>query len=106
MDDSKLNSKRNYDDIKGLINSVKRFSVNKRMQFGLHQCVKVIFKKISLVKSKNITVNLNTEITEVEHNETYKYFGMKKANGVSHTTNKDKIRKEFYWVMRLVSKTV
>ena len=43
------------------------------MQFGLEKCANVIFKEDLQVKSKTITLVTNTEITELEHNKTYKY---------------------------------
>ena len=43
------------------------------MEFGLEKCVRVSFKKGILVKSKNITLDINTEIIKLEHNKAYKY---------------------------------
>ena len=53
------------------------------MQFGLEKCEKVTFKKGALVKSKNINLDINIEITELEDNKTYKYFGINEANGIN-----------------------
>ena len=36
------------------------------------------------------------EITELEHNKTYKYFGINEMNGINHAIDKEKIRKDFY----------
>ena len=38
------------------------------MRFGLEECL-----KRSIPKSKNITLDINMEITELEPNKTYKY---------------------------------
>ena len=46
------------------------------MQFDLGKWAKVIFKKNSQVTSKNITIEINTEITDLEHFKTNKYLGI------------------------------
>ena len=64
------------------------------MQFGLDKHVKVVFRKGLQIKSKIIMWNINTEITELEHNKIYKYLGINEVNDINHTMNKEKIRKE------------
>ena len=61
------------DDLEGLLNIVRKVSDDIGMQFGLDKCVKVTFKKVSQANSKNITLNVNMEITVLEHNKTNKY---------------------------------
>ena len=61
-----------------------------RMQFGPNKCKIVTLKKGSLVKSKNITQDINTEITELEGYKTHNYAGLNQANGINH---KEKIKK-------------
>ena len=68
----------------------KRFSDDIRMQFGLDSCAKVTFWKGLQVKSKDITLNINTEIIELEHNKTNEYLGINKANSINHIMNKEK----------------
>ena len=72
------------------------------MQFGLEKCAKVTCKKGLPVKSKNITLDINPEITELEHNKTYEYLGIDQSNGINYTMNKEKIRKEFYRRIRAI----
>ena len=64
MDDLKLYAE-NDDNLEGQPNTLKRFSDDIRMQFDLDVKfdVKVTFKKGLQVKSKNITIDINTEIT-------------------------------------------
>ena len=69
---------RNDDDLESLLSSVKRFSDDIGIQFGPDKWAKVTFKKGSLVKSKCINLNINTEITKLEYNKSYKYFGINK----------------------------
>ena len=58
--------------------------------FYLEKWAEVPFRKGSLVKSKNIAFDINTENKDLEHNKTYKYFGINKANGIIRTINKEK----------------
>ena len=48
--------------LEGLLSTVKLFSDNIRIQYGLEKYAKVTFRKGSLVKSKNVKLGLNTEI--------------------------------------------
>ena len=91
MDDLKLYTEYD-DDLKGLLSTIKRFIDDIGMQFSLEKCVKVAVKKGSPIKSKNITLYINTEITGLEHNKIYKYEGINEANGINHTIKKGKKR--------------
>ena len=44
------------------------------------------------MKSKNITLNMNTEITELEH-KISKYLGINKTNSINYNINREKVRK-------------
>ena len=59
------------------------------MQLSLDKHVKVTFKKGSLVKSKKISLDQNTKITELEQNGTYRYSGINEANGINHIIIKE-----------------
>ena len=48
----------------------------------------------SIVNYKNITLDMSTEITELEPNKIYRYWVIKEANRITHITNKEKMRKE------------
>ena len=60
---------KNYVNLSDLLSIVKRFCVAISMQFVLDTCLKVTLKKGSLVKSKNIIMNINAEIIELEQNK-------------------------------------
>ena len=103
MDHLKLYAK-NENDLQSLLSTIKRCSDYIGMQFGLDKCAKVKFKKDLLVKSKNITLYINTEIRELEKNKTNKYLGINEANGINHTIIKEKLRNEFYRRIRAILK--
>ena len=63
MDDLKLYAK-NDDDLESLLSTVKRFNDDIGIHFDLDYYANITFKKALLVKSKNITLEINTEITE------------------------------------------
>ena len=88
MDDSKLCAKNNV-DLKGLVSTVKRFGGDLGMQFGSEKCAKVTFKRGSLVDSRKIILDINTEINEFAQNKTSKYLENTEANGINHTINKE-----------------
>ena len=69
---------------------MKRFNDDIGIRLGPDKWAKVTFKKGSLVKSKCINLNINTEITKLEYNKTNKYFGINEKKGISHTINKKK----------------
>ena len=71
------------------------------MWFGLEKSAKVTFKKGSLAKTKIFTPDINTEITKLEYNKTYEYFGIDEANGINHMIKK----KEFYRRIRIIWRT-
>ena len=52
----------------------------------MDNCTKVPFKKDLLVKSKNNTLDRNTEIVVLEANRTFKY----EVNGINNTVNEEK----------------
>ena len=81
---------KNDDNLEGLLSTLKRFSDNIRKQSGREKCAKVTFKKGSLVKSKNISLDINTDITGLEHNKIYEYLKINEVNGINHTINKEK----------------
>ena len=60
------------------------------MHLGLDEYTKVTFKKGSSVKFQNITLDINTNITELEHNKTNKYLGITPSEFINHKTRKDK----------------
>ena len=55
--------------------------------------------------SKNITLDINTEITVLGCNKTNKYLGTNKGNAINHIIIKEKMRKEFYRKIRAISRT-
>ena len=43
------------------------------MEFGLEKCAKASFKKVKLVSTRNIVIDDDTEIPELDQEGVYKY---------------------------------
>ena len=104
MDDLKLYAK-DDSDLEGLLQTVKRFSDDIGMQFGLSKCAKATFKRGKLVSATNIHLDLNTTIRELEQNDTYKYLGIDEGDGIQHSLMKERLRKEYYRRVRAILKS-
>ena len=104
MDDLKLFA-RNDNELTGLLDTMKKFSADIGMQFGLDKCAKVTFMKGKIVKTENITLDVSNTIRELEQEGAYKYLGIKEAEEVSNAANKEKVRKEFYRRVRAILPT-
>ena len=104
MDDLKLFAK-NDQDLEGLLNTVKEFSNDIGMEFGLDKCAKASFVRGKLQKTLSINLDIDTAIRDLDPEETCKYLGVKEGDGINHASVKEKIRKEYYRRIRLVLKT-
>lgn len=89
---SKLFAKHD-DNLEGLLQTVKNFSNDIGIKFGLDKCVKATLEAGGLIKSTLIKLENNT-IKELQQEEVYEYLGVSKTNGVQHATLKKKIRNE------------
>ncbi|XP_063591903.1 uncharacterized protein LOC134768991 [Penaeus indicus] len=104
MDDLKLFAKSDQ-DLEGLLTTVKCFSDDIGMEFGLDKCAKASFVKGTLKATSSVTLDLDTTIRELDPEEAYKYLGVSEGNGINHTSMKEKVREEYYRRIRLVLKT-
>ena len=101
MDDLKLFAK-NDQQLQGLINIVKQFSDDIRMEFGLNKCAKATFFRGTLMKAKNITLDTTTIIKDLEPEESYKYLRVTEGDGIQHSSTREKIRKECFRRVRSI----
>ena len=65
MDDLKTYA-RNDDKQEVLLATVKTFSLDIRMEFGLEKCAKATFRKGRLTQTSSIELDINTTIKEQE----------------------------------------
>ena len=104
MDDLKLYRKNEY-ELDGLLKTVKTFSDDIGMTFGLAKCAKATFITGTLKYTTSIVIDTDTKIKELDQEETYKYLRTKKVDGIQHGKMKEKIRKECYRRVRGVLKS-
>ena len=104
MDDLKTFAK-NDSQQEELLHTVKLFSDDICMKFGLDKCAKATFKKGKLTATSDLQLELNTVIKELDQEGTYKYLGVNEGDGIQHAAMKEKIRKEYYRRVRLAIKS-
>ena len=71
MDDLKLYAS-NDNELEGLLKTVKAFSDDIGMEFGLSKCAKATFKKEKLEQTKNVVLDDESVIKELDQEGTYK----------------------------------
>ena len=69
MDDLKLYGKKNK-ELDGLLCTVKKFSDDIGMEFGLYKCAKTTFIRGRLTSTSEIKLNEDTSIRELHQGET------------------------------------
>jgi len=72
MDDLKLIAK-SEEELQKERQTVKNFTDDIHMEFGLEKYAKIAFKRGKLVHLQNLVIDINREIQELEHGKTYKY---------------------------------
>jgi threonyl-tRNA synthetase len=77
MDDLKLIAK-SEEELRKQIQTVKTFSDDIHMDFGLEKYAKITFKKGKLIHSQNLVIAINREIQELEQRKTYKYLAIER----------------------------
>ena len=103
MDDLKLFAK-NDDQIDSLVNTVRFFSDDIKMEFGLPKCGVLIMKRGKVIKSERISMLDGKMIKNIEEGG-YKYLGILEADGVKHEEMKDQIKEEYIRRVRNILKS-
>ena len=99
IDDLKLygNSKK---EAKRLTHTVRIFSKDIAMKFGITKCSHVTMKAGKLVSFGGMEISSWKVISELESDKGYKYLGILEAGDIMHIEMKDKIKKEYYRRLR------
>ena len=103
MDDLKLYG-RNEKQIDTLINTVRIFSIDIGMQFGIDKCTVLVMKRGKLVLCDGIEMPDGNSIREVEESG-YKYLGVLEADDLKHAAMKEVICKEYFRRIRKILKS-
>ena len=83
MDDLELIAK-SEEELQKQIKTVKTFSDDINMEFGLENFAKITFKRGKLTNSQNLVIDTNREIQELEQEKMYKYLGIEESEGIQH----------------------
>ena len=75
------------------------------MEFGLETCAKTSFKNGKLDSTRNIVIDDDTEIQELDQEGVYKYLGVDESDGIQHSKMREKIRKEYDRRVSLILRT-
>ena len=75
MDDLKLYSKTEK-TLDSLIKTVRIFSTDIKMEFGIEKCAILVLKREKVVKSEGIKLPNNRKMRSFEETEDYKYLGI------------------------------
>ena len=78
MDDLKPYSKKD-NKLEGLLTTVKWFSDDIGMEFGLSKCAKAKLKRGKLLRISFVQLGIDTKIRELEQEETYRCIGTDKG---------------------------
>ena len=102
MDDLKLIAK--SEELQKQIQTVKIFSNDINMEFGLEKCAKITFKRGKLTHLQNLVIDTNRVIQKLEQGKTYKYLGTEESEGIRQQM-KEKLKKEHSMRLRMILKS-
>ena len=104
MDDLKLIAKLE-EELQKQIQTVKIFSDDIIMEFGLDKCTKITFKRDKLTHSQNLMIDSNREIQELEQGKMYKYLGIEESEGIHHQQMKERLKQVYSRRLRMIMKS-
>ena len=104
MDDLKLYAK-SSNQLDSLIQTVRIFSNDIGMKFGIEKCAVLILKRGKVTQSEGITLPDDTKIRSLKEGEGYKYLGVLEADTMLHRQMKEKIKKEYLRRVRKVAQS-
>ncbi|XP_069983749.1 uncharacterized protein [Penaeus vannamei] len=103
MDDLKLFAKDN-DQIDSLVNTVRIFSEDIKIEFGLSKCGVLIIKRGKVVESDGLCMPDGAMMRNIEERG-YKYLGVLEVDGIKHDQMKDQVKKEYTRRVRNILKS-
>ena len=103
LDDLKLFAK-NVDQIDSLVNTVRIFSEDMKIEFGLSKCGVLIMKRGKVVESDGLCMPDGTMMGNIEEGG-YKYLGILETDGIKRDEMKEQLKKEYIRRVRNVLKS-
>ena len=96
MDDLKLYAS-NEKSLESLIQTVRVFSNDIGMGFGVEKCAILTTKKGKMANSDEIALPNKTSMKGLKEADSYKYLGVIQADGLKHHEMKEKVKTEYYY---------
>lgn len=103
MDDLKLYAP-NDKQLKKLIDTVKQFSDDIKMSFGIDKCNKLTIIRGKVKQSNSAQLNNGEEVKSLNNQQYYKYLGFKEQHRMSPAT-KAELKSEYFTRIKKVLKT-
>ena len=91
-------------ELESLLNTVRIFSNDFSMEFGLDKCATLTIKRGSVVQAEGINLP-NNNIRGLNLEESYKYMGILQADDIKHVLVKKKVASEYTMRVRKVLKS-
>ena len=104
MDDLKLYSKTSS-KLESLLNTVRIFSNDIEMEFGLDKCATLVLNKGKPTQLENVKLPNNEIIKGLSLQESYKYLGILQGDNIKHNQVKEKTSKEYLKRLRKILKS-
>lgn len=103
MDDLKLYGK-SKNELEAMVNTVRIFSDDIRMKFGLEKCATVVMKRGRKVEDNGIKMPDGQSMDDLGE-ESYKYLGILEADKIKMDSMKEKVRTNYYSRIRKLMKS-
>ena len=105
MDDLRLYG-RNYDQLDGLLHTVRTFSDDIQMKFVLDKCAFAHFVNGRLSRhNSGVTVGKTDTINCLEPGQVYKYLGVDESKGIQHSMMRERLPLEYFCRVKVVLRT-
>ena len=104
MDDLKLYAK-DKKELDTLIQTVRVFSKDIGMDFGIEKCAMIQMKRGKFVMSEGIELPNGKKIRSLDDQEGYKYLGILQFDDIKHKEVKEKLKKEYVRRVRKILKS-
>ena len=104
MDDLKLYGKSERES-ESLLHTVRIFSKDISMSFGIDKCAKVSVKRGKVVGREGIKLPDGNEIKQLKGEENYKYLGILEEGDINHDKIKNNVRSEYNRRLKLILKS-
>ena len=104
MDDLILYSK-NERQVDTLVHTLRVFSEDIGMQFGINNCAVLVMKKGKMTKCEGIKMLDGSLFRNIDEGDVYKYLGILEADDVKHKEMKEKMRTEYLCRVRKILKS-